>query len=301
MAEQDSMVATEAPEANETPAEAGYDFDFMADADSDPSDAATAPDAPDGPSSTPESSTEPADTPDRFDLLRTRAEELPEHLRPMAQQAQEQQRSLQRQFTTVSEQLAQLQRQQADERQQYLSAIQQLQAPAAAGDDPFAGLRAQLGDDAGSIDVVRQIVGLETQAYANQLQQLQQSLDALTHNQSSLQQYFDQQQQTRQSEEVEAAKSKYPDADFSPHAEGIIALRRTVNPTTGQPYTVTEAYERLSGAAADQRAQLQQQQQQTRTQARRRVQSNGVTGTLAGGTGELSRAEALAAFPDEFE
>ena len=306
MAEVDSILVDEAPSADETPAaDEGYSFDFLNESAPDASDSALALEDDEGHSSdTPSEATTPdANTgPARFDLLRTPLEDLPENLRDMASDAREQQRSLQAEFTRTSQSLSQIEQQRAQEHQQYLEALQRLQQPQTSAQDPYAEITSQLGEEEqGSVDVVRRIAALENETLRTEMAQMREQMGYLNQQASVSQQQAQAVTQQAQAEELTQARAQFPDADFAPHADAIIALRRIINPATTQGYTVAEAYSRLSGEASQTSAQLQQQQTSARSTAQRRLQGASVDGGTPDGGGEISKAEALKAFPDFFE
>jgi len=311
MAELDSILDTETPDSDEASAANDYEVDFLSsDSDQDApdtSDNESAPSTGSGHSNETET-TQTVSESDRFDLSRTPLEEVPEQFRPYATQAQEQHKALQRQFTNVSEQLSDLQRQQetsqaqvAQERQQYLNALSNQNQPVSGTDDEFSQIAQSLGDDSNAVPVVRRIAELQTQDLRQNVGSLQQSVDTLLNYVSGLHQQQQSQATDNINEEIAQARESYPSADMSVYTEGISALRKTANPSTGKAYTVAEAYARLSGDAAIESAKLQGKQKSAKKSAQSKVQAKSVGGAIPTGSGALTREEAIEAWPEGFE
>lgn len=304
MAEVDSIDAGGIPtdDTSSAASEESYDFDFLNDEAPDTADSEVAPDRSDGHSDeTPTESTTEPDVPASFDLLRTPLDSLPSNLRPMAEQAREQQRSLQAEFTRTSQSLSELQSQHAQERQQYLDALQRVQNPVQQ-DDPYAAITANLGEEErGAVDTVRRIAELQYQPMQQQLAEMQQQYSVLLDHVSQQRQQAQASASNVIATELAEARTQFPEADFSGFSKAIGALRETVNPTTGNAFTIAEAYARVSGQAAQESAQLQAQATQARTQAQTRTQTPALEGGMTNGSSEISKNEALKAFPSFFE
>ena len=155
--------------------------------------------------------------------------------------------------------------------------------------DPYADLRQRLGPDEGAaIDVVRQIFKTESQGIEDRLAKLDQLEQGYTN-------LVNQQNQGRIKEaadQLAQAREKYGDR-LDAHASGIKGLINAVNPETNTNYTITEAFELLSGEKATQAAALRQADSNTRNNSKRAA-SSGSTVAVSGEGAPLSDNELVA-------
>ena len=192
-------------------------------------------------------------------------------------------KSQQADYTRKTQDLAD-QRRQFEQQQQQNQVNYTQQQPQ---EDPYADLRARLGpDESSAIDVVRQIIKTEMGTGNDDLKtevgQLKQGIALLA-----------QQHQTGRVKEaagqLQEARDKYGEA-LDPYAQQIKALIGVPNPNTGANFTVTEAYETVSGVKADEAAALRQADQTTRRTSKRQA-SGGAQVTVSGEGAPLSDGE----------
>ncbi len=188
-----------------------------------------------------------------------------------------------RQFETQMQQ----QQQMVNNLQQQVNQNQQQNNPQQ--NDPYADLRQRLGPDEGAaIDVVRQIFKTESQGIEDRLAKLDQLEQGYTN-------LVNQQNQGRIKEaadQLAQAREKYGDR-LDAHASGIKGLINAVNPETNQNYSITEAFELLSGEKANQAAALRQADSDTRNNSKRAA-SSGSTVAVSGEGAPLSDNELVA-------
>jgi chromosome segregation ATPase len=155
--------------------------------------------------------------------------------------------------------------------------------------DPYADLRQRLGPDEGAaIDVVRQIFKTESQGIEDRLAKLDQLEQGYTN-------LVNQQNQGRIKEaadQLAQAREKYGDR-LDAHASGIKGLINATNPDTGKNYSITEAFELVSGEKANQAAALRQSDSNTRNNSKRAA-SSGSTVVVSGEGAPLSDNELVA-------
>ena len=155
--------------------------------------------------------------------------------------------------------------------------------------DPYADLRQRLGPDEGAaIDVVRQIFKTESQGIEDRLAKLDQLEQGYTN-------LVNQQNQGRIKEaadQLASAREKYGDR-LDAHASGIKGLINSTNPETNTNYTITEAFELLSGEKANQAAALRQADSNTRNNSKRTA-SSGSSVVVSGEGAAISDAELIA-------
>tara|TARA_R100000008_G_scaffold51291_1_gene30849 strand:- start:1248 stop:2126 length:879 start_codon:yes stop_codon:yes gene_type:complete len=155
--------------------------------------------------------------------------------------------------------------------------------------DPYADLRQRLGPDEGAaIDVVRQIFKTESQGIEDRLAKLDQLEQGYTN-------LVNQQNQSRVREaadQLAQAREKYGDR-LDAHASGIKGLINSTNPETNTNYTITEAFELLSGEKANQAAALREADSNTRKTSKRAA-SSGSSVVVSGEGAAISDAELIA-------
>jgi hypothetical protein len=187
----------------------------------------------------------------------------------------------------------------AQERQQYLAAIQQAQQPQQQA-DPFADIygRLQSPEERQGVDTVRQIFGLEMQQALIPLQELRQQFEQfqsqygqLNEQMSGITGLVSSQRQAAITTEVQAAREAYGEEVVQNHAEDIRANYGRTNPATGRPYTVSDLAGIFSGETARQAQEARATDRQVRTTAQRRTRTPASTSADVNG-GALSVEEA---------
>ena len=116
------------------------------------------------------------------------------------------------------------------------------------------------------IDIVNKLIGQSLGPFQEQLAKVDQIASAVQQMQTQSQS----QETNRISGEVAEARGKYG-MDLDNYGTQISALVNVNNPVTGQPYTVTQAYELVSGKSAETSQQMQNQNQQVRNQMKQRI------------------------------
>jgi len=241
-----------------------------------------------------------------IDFLRTPVEDLPENLRPLAPLA----KNLQADYTrsqqdlrdreaqlSQREQQIQTQNQQAQQhQQQWADRVQQTVAP---DTDPIQQMRASLtADENQAIDTVQAIVqhqvGAHLQQMQGQIDTLRQENDSLKHGYSGVHNYMTEQAQVKTRQDVGAAIEQYGEdvRRYGPQILHMLKGEAPPNPRTGRPYTVTEAYEQLSGRTQQAAESLRNADQQAKRSSKRRVAANSSVDSSED-AGPLSEAEAI--------
>ncbi len=158
------------------------------------------------------------------------------------------------------------------------------QTPAQPEADPLADLRRRLGEDAGAVDVVQDIIkavqGGHQEATATELQQLKEAVAVLAQNTVAT-------QSQGLNQQVAEAREAYG-SELEAYAPQIKALIGVQNQATHRPYTVKEAFELVSGKAAAKSQELAATERQVRSDASTRTALNGVVGADITDDGELS-------------
>jgi len=224
------------------------------------------------------------------DWARQDKSQVPSEYHAVIDTAKSQQADYTRKTQDLADQRRQVATQQQTQQQQVYQALQnQVNNNQQPQEDPYADLRARLGpDESSAIDVVRQIIKTEMGTGSDDLKtevgQLKQGLTLLA-----------QQQQSGRVKEaagqLQDARDKYGEA-LDPYAPQIKALISVPNPDTGTNYTVSEAYEVVSGVKADQAAALRQTDQSTRRTSKRQA-SGGAQVTVSDEGAPLSDGELI--------
>ena len=222
------------------------------------------------------------------DWARQNKSDVPTEYHAVIDAAKSQQADYTRKTQDLADQRRQFEQQQQTQQQQILQTLQnQINTQQQPQEDPYADLRARLGpDDSSAIDVVRQIIktemGTGNDDLKTEMGQLKQGIALLA-----------QQQQVGKVKEaagqLQEARDKYGEA-LDPYAEQIKALIGVPNKNTGANYTVTEAYETVSGVKADEAAALRQADQNTRRTSKRQASGGGQV-TVSGEGAPLSDGE----------
>lgn len=156
-------------------------------------------------------------------------------------------------------------------------------------EDPYQDLRNRLGpDESSAIDVVRQIFKTESKSIEDRLSKL----DQLEQGYSNLIQQQQYSKLQSAADQLKQARDQYGDR-LDQYASGIKGLIGANNPETGANYTISEAFELLSGEKANQAAQLRQADQNVRRASKRQA-SSGTSVTVANEGAPLSDAELVA-------
>lgn len=223
------------------------------------------------------------------DWARQDKSDVPTEYHSVIDAAKSQQADYTRKTQDLADQRRQFEQQQQTQQQQMLQTLQNQvnNAQQQPQEDPYADLRARLGpDESSAIDVVRQIIktemGTGSEDLKTEVGQLKQGIALLA-----------QQHQTGRVKEaagqLQEARDKYGEA-LDPYAQQIKALIGVPNPNTGANFTVTEAYETVSGVKADEAAALRQADQTTRRTSKRQA-SGGAQVTVSGEGAPLSDGE----------
>jgi hypothetical protein len=183
----------------------------------------------------------PAFNADEVDWLRVDLTTLPEQYRPLTKLAKNLQTGFNKGMEEVKSRMAA-----ADSReQQYLQLIEKLATPSEGETDPFADIRANLRpEQQAAIDMVQKIVKAES---GETLTKLQEETGVLKQGVMAIAKFLQNQQGQVLNNEAVSLREVYGD-DIDNYADGITALQQIVNPKTGKNYSLTEAYENLSGA-----------------------------------------------------
>jgi hypothetical protein len=185
---------------------------------------------------------------------------LPNQYQPLAKMAKEMQAG----FTKANQELQASKQQATAERQQYLGLIEKLASPINGEADPYADIRATLDpQQQAAIDTVREVVKREMGDTATKLQEEQ---GVLKQGVLAIAKFLQSQQSSTINDEATALRGAYGD-DIDNYVDSIRALQQIVNPKTGKAYSMTEAYENLSGAIVNKTINARKVDAEVRTTA----------------------------------
>ena len=215
---------------------------------------------------------------------------VPSQYHGVIDQAKKQQADYTRKTQDLADQRRQFEQQMLQQNQMIQTLQQQINQPQnQQNNDPYADLRERLGpDESSAIDVVRQIIKTESQGYEDNLSKIDQLEKGVT---ALLQQQNVGRLQNAASQ-LQEARDKYG-GELDKYADGIKGLISANNPETNAKYTITEAYELLSGEKANQAASLRQTNQNVRRASKKRA-SSGSSVTVANEGAPLSDSELVA-------
>jgi hypothetical protein len=207
------------------------------------------------------------DTPASFDVnnvdwLRADPNTLPEEYRPLTQLA----KNLQSGFQQSVGELREQQKQASEKEHKYLQLIETLATSNGKkdADDPYADIRETLDpSQQAAIDTVREVFKRET---GQTLETIQSEQSALKEGLVTIAKHMQSQQASTINDEVKSLRQAYGD-DIDKYTDGIKALRQIVNPKTGKSYSITEAYENLSGAMVNKTINARNTDQRVRNDA----------------------------------
>ena len=214
------------------------------------------------------------------DWARQDKSQVPQQYHAVIDAAKSQQADYTRKTQDLADQRRQIETQQQTQQQQMYQALQNQVNTQQPKEDPYADLRSRLGpDESSAIDVVRQIIktemGTGNADLKTEVGQLKQATALLA-----------QQHQAGRVKEaagqLQEARDAYGEA-LDPFAPQIKALIAVPNPESGANYTVTEAYEMVSGVKANEAASLRQNDQNARRNSKR--QARGGPQVTVGGEG----------------
>jgi len=223
--------------------------------------------------------------PEKHDWLRGNADDVPEQYQPLLPLA----KNMQAQFTRTQQDLADQRRAVEAQQSEWANRVQTLVTPQQQQADPVDAMRANLTEDeARGVDAVEQIiqhrVGNAVNDLNSQMQQLQAQLQQAN-------QYVQGQQTAHIATQVGEARERYG-SDLDAYTDQIVATTKITNPSTGSPYTVTEAYELHAGVTAQKAADLRENDTTARKSSKRAVRgTQGVDATES--SGPLSDSDVL--------
>ena len=208
-------------------------------------------------STEPERATTP-DVPDRVSLD-TDLQSIPEALRPLAQQ-------LKADYTRKTQGVANQGRElEARVRQSEDRLTERVDRLAQPNDDPFESVRSRLQpEEAGALDIMREVVQMET---GSTVEQQGQQISLLTNAVKQLATHLIASGVREQNSAATQAREKYPDIDQ--YTAQVNALSAVPNPATGRNYSPTEAYELVRGIAQQRSTELAEGSRTTRAAAAR--------------------------------
>ena len=221
------------------------------------------------------------------DWARQEKSQVPQQYHAVIDAAKSQQADYTRKTQDLADQRRQIETTQQTQQQQMYQALRNQVNTEQPKEDPYADLRSRLGpDESSAIDVVRQIIKTEMGSGNDDLKtevgQLKQATALLA-----------QQHQVGRVKEaagqLQEARDAYGEA-LDPFAPQIKALIGVSNPESGANYTVTEAYEMVSGVKANQAASLRQNDQDARRNSKRQARG-GPQVTVSGEGAPLSDGE----------
>lgn len=221
------------------------------------------------------------------DWARQEKSQVPQQYHAVIDAAKSQQADYTRKTQDLADQRRQLETTQQTQQQQMYQALRNQVNTEQPKEDPYADLRSRLGpDESSAIDVVRQIIKTEMGTGNDDLKtevgQLKQATALLA-----------QQHQAGRVKEaagqLQEARDAYGEA-LDPFAPQIKALIGVSNPESGANYTVTEAYEMVSGVKASEAASLRQNDQDARRNSKRQARG-GPQVTVSGEGAPLSDGE----------
>lgn len=192
------------------------------------------------------SGTSTAFDPAEVDFRRTRLEDIPESHRRYYEPGFKAFADMQAGITKQSNDLSGQQAQTKQAEEEWRNRIQELsigqqQQQVDPLNDQYSAMTPEQRD---GVDVVKQLIQTEIQPF----NQLTTTVQQLAETVSSLHQQSQTSQQNQVQAEVAEARTEYGN-DIDQYGAQIGALKQTSNPLTGQPYSVKEAYELVSGRA----------------------------------------------------
>ncbi len=247
-----------------------------------------------------------SEVPDNVDLLRTPVDKLPANLQPLAPLAknlqaeftrtQQDLREREAQLTQRESQILEQNKQAQSHQQQWADRVQQSVYPQT---DPVQEMRQSLTEDENrAVDTVQAIVqhqvGSELETMRGELDALRQENLKLRSGYSGVHNYVTEQVQHRTRGAVAEAISKHGEdvRNYGPQIIHMLKGDAPPNPLTGKRYTVTQAYEQITGKTAQRAAGLRQADKRARRTSKRAVAANASVDTSED-AGPLSEAEVL--------
>lgn len=205
--------------------------------------------------------------PSRLDIRRGTIDDVPEELRstyePIFRLAGELEAGVTKRDQDLQEQL----RKSTEAEQEWRNRIQELATGTPGGEarveDTLGEMTPQRKE---GIEIVNKLIGQSLGPVQEKLAKIDEIANAV----QSMQQQSQSTETNRISGEVTDARAKYG-ADVDNYGSQISALVNVTNPVTGQPYTVSQAYETVSGKAAQTSQQMHAQDQAARDASKQRV------------------------------
>ena len=248
MAETDSAVDTAAPSEDSQPTEPqmgdGLFEDFNAPVETPPDDTLLG--APSDDARPSEDASQPEEInfdPSSVDILRVDVSTIPEDQRALVLNAQTRMRDIQGMGERQSNELAQ--KVKALEQAQQAAMVERTVDSRLAGlqeQDEFSNLTPQQRQALDTVDQRIEAKIADLRALTARFEQVEQQVNSINTTQQ-------QGQQNAIQQEINVARAQYGN-DLDVYTQQIVALKNTANPRTGQAYTVTEAYEMVSGKAS---------------------------------------------------
>jgi hypothetical protein len=228
--------------------------------------------------------------PNNVDWLRVDADALPDNYKPVANLAKQFQSS----YTQAQQQARDEQNRASQERQQYLSALQQLQAqsqPQQQQQTPAEQLGQYLDEDEKrGLEVVQTLFQQQSAPMLEQIESLKSQLAQANQGTQAFTQYLQNQQTQSRLNQVAETRDAYGEEVNNLNDRQMLAMRALVDQGT----TVKEAFESVTGKAQQQIEAARAQDREVRSSAKNAVSSNGARAATSGATIE-TEAELLAA------
>tara|TARA_R110002051_G_scaffold84715_2_gene150038 strand:- start:139 stop:975 length:837 start_codon:yes stop_codon:yes gene_type:complete len=162
-------------------------------------------------------------------------------------------------------------------------------------DDPVQQLYTQLGpDEQAGLRVVEQLTDHKTGALQNSLNQQAQTINHLQQQLQQVQNQFQTEQSAKLNQEVAAARQEHGEL-VDTYGQVILKAYGTKNPTTNEPYSISELVSLYSGQTAEKTQNARSTDAATRTKSKRSGAVNPGNTSTPVSSGSFSESEAMEA------
>ena len=228
--------------------------------------------------------------PNKVDWLRVDANTLPDQYKPVAQLA----KNFQASYTQAQQQARAEQTRAAEERQQYLQAITQIQQmyqQPQQESTPMERLGQYLDEDERrGLEVVSTLFEQQSAPMLEQINQLRSQLEQANQGNQAFAQYLQQQQVQQRMNQIAEVRQAYGNEVDNLNERQMYAMKALVD----QGSTVKEAFESITGKTAEQLQAARQTDRNVRSTAKRTASSGNARATTNGARVE-TEADLMAA------
>jgi len=162
-------------------------------------------------------------------------------------------------------------------------------------DDPVQQLYTQLGpDEQAGLRVVEQLTDHKTGALQHSLDQQAQTINYLQQQLQQVQSQFQTEQSAKLNQEVAEARQEHGDL-VDTYGQVILKSYGTVNPTTNEPYSISELVSLYSGQTAERTQNARNTNAATKAKSKRSGAVNPGNASTPVNSGSSTESEALEA------